>query len=86
MAPSYQQLLEMSDEQLIAAHDRAARNTALGLNYFLEELRRRAVDRQTERTIELTKAIKRLTWVITALTIVSAVVGVLTLLDAVTTP
>ncbi len=36
--------------------------------------------------IELTKAIKRLTWVITALTIVSAVVGVLTLLDAVTTP
>ncbi len=49
------------------------------VNYFLEELRRRALDRQTQRLVELTVAIKRLTWVITALTIVSAV---LTLLDA----
>jgi hypothetical protein len=79
MAPSYQQLLEMSDDELIAIHDRLAENTVLGVNYFLEELRRRALDRQTQRLVELTVAIKRLTWVITALTIVSAV---LTLLDA----
>ncbi len=83
MAPSYQQLLDMSDEQLIAAHDRAARNTALGLNYYLEELRRRAVDRQTHHMIELTEAIKRLTRVMTVLTFVSVVLGALAVLVAV---
>ncbi len=84
MAPSYQQLLDMSDEQLIAAHDRAAENTYLGVAYFLDELRRRATDRQTQRMVELTEAIERLTRVVTLLTGVSVVLGILALLVALT--
>lgn len=80
MAPSYRQLREMSDEQLIVSHDRLAENTALGVNYYLDELRRRAADRQTERLVELTVAIERLTRVVTVLTGVSVVLAAAALL------
>jgi CHASE3 domain sensor protein len=84
MAPSYQQLLAMSDEQLIAAHDGAAKHTVLGLNYYLDELRRRATDRQTQRMVELTEAIERLTRIVTLFTGVSVVLGAIALLVALT--
>lgn len=84
MAPSYRQLLDMSDEKLIAAHDAAAKNTALGISYYLDELRRRATDRQTERMVELTVAIERLTRVVMMLTVVSVVLGALALVVTVT--
>lgn len=83
MAPSYRQLLDMSDEKLIAAHDAAAKNAGLGISYYLDELRRRATDRQTERMVELTAAIERLTRVVTALTAASVVLGVIALVVAV---
>lgn len=84
IAPSYRQLREMSDEQLITSHDHLAKNTSLGLSYYLDELRRRATDRQTERMVELTAVIEGLTRVVTVLTAVSVVLGALALLVAVT--
>ncbi|MDP9357182.1 MAG: hypothetical protein M3R02_18230 [Chloroflexota bacterium] len=74
----------MSDEQLVAAHDRLAKDTVLGISYFLDELRRRAADRQTQRMVELTMAIERLTRVVTLLTGVSVVLSILALLVALT--
>lgn len=59
------------------------KNTGLGLSYYLDELRRRATDRQTERMVELTAAIERLTRVVTALTAASVVLGVIALVVAV---
>ena len=82
MAPSYRQLLEMSDDQMITAHDALAKQTTLGISYYLDELRRRATDRQTQRLVELTVAIERLTRVVTVLTAVSVVLGALALLGA----
>ncbi len=80
MAPSYKQLLDMSDEHLIASHDRLAEHTVLGISYYLDELRRRAADRQTQRLVELTVAIERFTRVVMVLTFVSVVLGALAVL------
>lgn len=82
MAPTYRELLDMRDEHLIAAHDARAAGTVLGVNYYLDELRRRATDRQTERMVELTAAIERLTRIVTLLTAVSVVLGVIALVAA----
>ncbi len=71
MDPSYGQLREMSDEQLITSHDRSAKNASLGLSYYLDELRRREADPQTQSMVEATITIERWTKRVTILTAVN---------------
>ena len=40
-APSWKELTQMEDDELIASHDQKAESTEPGLNYYLEELRHR---------------------------------------------
>lgn len=62
-----QQLKATFDDELVRLHDESAGRTAnIGINYYLDELRHRAIARQT-------RTITRLTWVVTAATIVNVI-------------
>lgn len=65
MAPSRAELDAMSESDLIARYDEAAATTMVGTGFYGEELHRRELKRQTRQLILLT-------WVIAALTVVSA--------------
>jgi hypothetical protein len=68
-AKSLRRLREMSDEELVTAHDSLLTVRAVGIDYYLAELARREADRQTRTMVWLT-------WTITVLTManVAAVV------------
>ena len=70
MARRLADLREMSDEQLIDAHDKLAQNTQIGIDYYLDELRRRESARLASRVYWLTWVLVVLTAVIAVLTLV----------------
>lgn len=75
MSWSIAQLRDMSDDELIRAHDRLAKNTqGVGVNYYLAELARRDSARQQLTMIRLTWAIVGMTLVVTIATIVNLIV------------
>ena len=82
MAPNYQQLLQMSDDELIAAHDKVAQSTQLGVNYYLEELRRRAAAKETARIVAMTEEIRRLTFLVAGLTALNTAFVIASFLQA----
>ena len=49
----------------------------VGLDYYPRELTRREQERQTASMVDMTRTIKRLTWVIGILTVVNVVVVIL---------
>lgn len=65
MAPRYEDLTGMTDADLISAYDAAAPNVVVGLEWYRFELWRREAARQT-------RAVIRLTAVMTVLTLVNA--------------
>jgi hypothetical protein len=56
MAPKWTDLQQMSDEDLIAAHDLIASSTVVGLGYYRDEISRRAFMRPSEAAQELAAA------------------------------
>ena len=85
MARTWTELRSLSDEELIAEHDKLAQLTGVGLGYYLEEMRFRHLNRDSERMLNYTQTIlgytkwvKWMTVIITVATIISVVV-VLTL-------
>lgn len=66
MAYKISDLRAMSDEELIARHDKEAPSATAGVNYYLAELDRRENRRRTDTML-------RLTWAIFALTLIVAV-------------
>ncbi len=70
----------MSDEQLIAEHDRAVDSCGTtGIKYYLEELKRREQDRQTRTIIKYTRLMLWLTVLVALLTITNVIAVVLPL-------
>jgi hypothetical protein len=60
MGYTLKELRELTDEQLIAEHDNVAQSTArLGVNYYLDELKRREQNKQTEAMLAYTR---RMLW------------------------
>ena len=77
MSWSMAQLRDMSDDELIEAHDRLAQSTqSIGVNYYLEELARRHSARQQATMLRLTWAIVALTLVVTLATLLNLFVFV----------
>jgi transcription termination factor Rho len=70
-AKSVTELRELSDDELIAQHDQLAPNAGVGVGYYLEELARRRLERQTKTLVLLTAAITLLTVVNVVAVIVS---------------
>jgi len=73
MAYSLEELKGLSDEELIRQHDAVARNTALGVNYFFDELQRRETARNNAVQEKANRTLVRLTWVIATFTVVIAI-------------
>jgi hypothetical protein len=76
MAETLAGLRSLSDEDIIARHDRAAEHTSVGVVYYLAELGRRDQNRQTEAMLAYTRSIKTLTLIVTIATIVNVLVAV----------
>jgi hypothetical protein len=74
MTRSIRELRDASDDELIRNHDMLARNTSVGVNYYLDELARRESARQQATMIRLTWAIAAMTLVVTIATIVNLIV------------
>jgi hypothetical protein len=66
-APTLQELRGMSEADLIASHDAVAKGAVIGHEFYLSELVRRDVARQTSKLVKLT-------WCIALLTAVNVVV------------
>lgn len=56
MAPKWEALRRLTDDELIAAHDEIAKNTVVGLNYYRDEITRRAFERASAAAHELAAA------------------------------
>ena len=70
MATSVAELRSMTDEQLIAIHDKIAQSTVVGTNHYLEELGRRDQQRSADAVVRMTKHIRDFTFVMTFCTVV----------------
>jgi len=71
MAKKLATLRTMTDADLIAAHDKLSESTVVGIDYFLEELYRRELERSGKRMLYCTYAITAMTVVTTVATVVS---------------
>jgi hypothetical protein len=80
MHPSVAELREMNDEELVTRLDTLAESTQVGTQFYLDELRRRETDRQTEAMLRLTNTLRRLTWAIVVLTVILTVLTAVSLL------
>lgn len=67
--PSYQQLAGMTDDQLVALYDRLAGQSMLRGRDLLDELSRRAANRQAAAIASLTRVLIALTLVLVVLTV-----------------
>jgi len=71
-AKTMAELRSLSDKELVQQHDMLARSTVVGISYYLSELERRTAERQGRQML-------RLTWVVTALTVVNVIAVVVSL-------
>lgn len=81
MAHSYAELSNTPDNDLIAEHDKLARNTCPGVSYYLDELRRRENDTLCRemhslnvQIASMTRRIEVLTWIAAICAVISVVV------------
>ena len=72
-ALTLKELREMSDEKLIIEHDNLAQRTMIGMNYYLDELNRRAQNKQTEAMLSYTRRMLLLTVFVAILTIINVI-------------
>jgi uncharacterized membrane protein YdfJ with MMPL/SSD domain len=69
MAETIEKLRSLTDEEIIALHDSAARNPAVGTSHYLQELYRRDLNRQT-------KAMLSYTWYMLWITVVIMIANI----------
>lgn len=77
MSYTYIELRSLDDEKLIAEHDRHAKNTCVGVNYYLEELSRRDSERVNKSMLKCTRWITAMTAVVLIATIVNVIIAVM---------
>ena len=54
MSPSIKEAKLLTDKQIIELHDKAAENTAIGTQFYLDELARRGQDKVNKEMLKLT--------------------------------
>jgi hypothetical protein len=59
--------------ELVAEHDRLAVNTTAGLQYYLDEIHRRERNQSDEKMLSYTVSVRKMTAVITFLTVVMTI-------------
>jgi len=76
MSLSIQALRGLTDSELVAAHDDAAQNTMVGVNYYLDEIHRREQAASMESSAKLARASLQLAAVSAVASLVSIMVAV----------
>jgi hypothetical protein len=79
MALKLASLLALSDEELIRTYDQVAEGTSVGLEWYREELNRRAAERDTAAMRHMTLWTVRLAVVSVVVALLALVVAVLSL-------
>ena len=77
---TYKELREMPIDDLVKLYDRTAPSSDVGVAFIREEIARRDAEEQTREITKATKTMKKLTWVIVALTLINVVLVSLTLI------
>jgi hypothetical protein len=77
MSMKYENLVALSDEELIKLYDEQARYTVVGLNYFTEEIVRRRNEKTNKALLNYTKWITIMTAVMLLSTIINVVVAII---------
>lgn len=80
MIPPYEQIVRLSEEELISRYNVLATHTVVGTSFYIEELARRQTLRDSARMLQLTVTITTLTRSIFALTIVNVLVVIVQLI------
>ena len=70
---TFEELRELSREELIALYDQEAKHVPLNLNLIKEEIWRRDADESNQRLKQMTSQMRWLTWVITIFTVISTI-------------
>jgi hypothetical protein len=76
MSEKIADLRALTDDEIISRHDVIARNTSVGVNFYLDELRRREQARAIAASNRLARAAFWLTVANTALALVAIIVTV----------
>lgn len=79
MSYSIAKLRALTDEELIAQHDRQAQNTSVGVNYYLDELDRRSRERAVQASDRLARRSFMLGVASTVLSVAATVAAVVAL-------
>lgn len=69
--PKYSELKQISDEELQRSYDARAVGVYAGLDFYLDELSRRALAKESDLMLKRTETMARLTWVIVAFTAIN---------------
>lgn len=77
MSLKLKELRELTDEQLVEMYDRTASHTAVGLNYFTEELNRRSNENTNKIMTKCTIWITIMTAVMLMATIANAIITII---------
>jgi len=70
-AHKWEDLLALSDSDLVKEHDQRAGATVVGINYYLDELRHRRMEKHSRIILRYTREIKWLTIIVTLATLVN---------------
>lgn len=79
MVRTIQELRATPDETLIAEHDRRAKNTSVGTDYYVQELERRSRDRAAEASNRLAVQSYRMAFASTVLAAVATIAAIVAL-------
>lgn len=73
----YQELLDLSEQELIERHDQLLQkdNINIGLDYYVEALRYKGQDKQTQQMLSYTRWIVLFTVIVTLATIINVFIA-----------
>jgi len=70
-APSKADLDKLTDDEVVAMYNALAANTGVGSGFYLDEIARRSLAKESGRMSDMTRTMKNLTWWIFLLTVVN---------------
>ena len=71
MSHSFAELKKLTLDELIECHDKSAQSTSVGINYYLDEIRYRYQQKQTNVMLNYTRSVRTMTIIITLCTIIN---------------
>jgi hypothetical protein len=81
MIPKHEDLVKLTDQEIIERYNEAAKNTVVGTGFYRDEYVRRQSEKQTNKMLSINKNMQVMTIAITVLTIVNVALVAYTLVN-----